>query len=99
MNHKQNKTCQVIDMSVPSGSSTSAKEFEKFSKYKDLEIENAKMWKMKTKTIPVFFIFIILTPIISHLNYIFIQILYKYFFTVFYKILYVQYLNNPNSPQ
>ena len=51
--HKQNKTCQLIDMSVPSDSNTSAKEFEKLSKYKDLEIEIAKMWKMKTKTIPV----------------------------------------------
>ena len=51
--HKQNKTCQLIDMSVPSDSNISAKEFEKLSKYKDLEIEIAKMWKMKTKTIPV----------------------------------------------
>ena len=31
----------------------SAKEFQKLSRYKDLEIEIAKMWKMKTKTIPV----------------------------------------------
>ena len=30
-----------------------AKEFKKLSKYKDLEIKIAKMWKMKTKTIPV----------------------------------------------
>ena len=51
--HKQNKACQLIDMSVPSDSNISAKEFEKLSKYKDLEIEIAKMWKMKTKTIPV----------------------------------------------
>ena len=51
--HKQNKTCQLIYMSVPSDSNISAKEFEKLSKYKDLEIEIAKMWKMKTKTIPV----------------------------------------------
>ena len=36
-------------MSVPSDSNISAKEFEKISKYKDLEIEIAKMWKMKTK--------------------------------------------------
>ena len=43
----------MIDMSVPSDSNISAKEFEKRSKYKDLEIEIAKMWKMKTKTIPV----------------------------------------------
>ena len=48
--HTQNKTCQLIDMSVPSNSNISAKESEK---YEDLEIEIAKMWKMKTKTIPV----------------------------------------------
>ena len=41
--HKQNKTCQLIDMSVPSDSNISAKEFEKIRKYKDLEIEIAKM--------------------------------------------------------
>ena len=40
-------------MSVPSDRNISAKEFEKFSKYKDLEIEIAKIWRMKTKTIPV----------------------------------------------
>ena len=40
-------------MRVPSHSNISAKEFEKLSKYKDLDIEIAKMWKMKTKTIPV----------------------------------------------
>ena len=40
-------------MNVPSGSSISAKEFEKLSKYKDLEIEVTKMWKMKTKIISV----------------------------------------------
>ena len=36
-------------MSVPSDSNISAKEFEKRSKYKDLEIEIAKMWKMENK--------------------------------------------------
>ena len=40
-------------MSVPQDSNISAKEFEKLSKYQDLEIAIAKMWKMKTKTIPV----------------------------------------------
>ena len=40
-------------MSVTSDSNISAKEFEKLSKYRDLEIEIAKMWKMKTKSIPV----------------------------------------------
>ena len=51
--HKQNKTYQLIHMSVPSDSNISAKKFEKISKYKDLEIETAKMQKMNTKTIPV----------------------------------------------
>ena len=40
-------------MSVSSDSNISAKEFEKLSKYKDLETEIAKMWKMKTKTLAV----------------------------------------------
>ena len=120
-------------MSVQSDSNISATEFEKCSKYKDLEIDIAKMWKIKTKTIPVivgalgmfkkktqkhvneipgnlplaeihkivlnstahvlrrtlslktnpitfsfymhFFIIVFLTPIISFLHYIFIQIL------------------------
>ena len=40
-------------MSVPSDSNISSEEFGILSKYKDLEIEIAKMWKIKTKTIPV----------------------------------------------
>ena len=40
-------------MSVPSDNNIFAKEFEKLSKYKYLEIEIAKSWKMKKKTIPV----------------------------------------------
>ena len=51
--HTQNKLCQLIDISLPSNSNISAKESEKLSKYEDLEIEIAEMWKMKTKTIPV----------------------------------------------
>ena len=51
--HTQNKTCQLIDMSMPSDSNISAKEIEKLSKDKDLAIEIAKMWEMKTKTIPI----------------------------------------------
>ena len=50
---KVKRTCQMIDMSVPSDNNVSAKEFEKISKYKDLEIEVTKMWNMKTMTIPV----------------------------------------------
>ena len=43
----------MTDMSVPSDSNISDKEFEKLSKYKDFEIEIAWMQKMKTKTITV----------------------------------------------
>ena len=38
-------------MSVLSDSNISAIEFEKPSKYKDLEIEIAKMWNMKRKNL------------------------------------------------
>ena len=47
------KTCFLIDMSVPSGTNISLKIFEKLSKYKDLEIEVNKMWHLKTTTLPV----------------------------------------------
>ena len=43
-------------MSVPSHSNISAKEFEKLSKYKDLDIEIAKMWKIKTNKYCIFYI-------------------------------------------
>ena len=48
-----NQKCQIIDMAVPSDRNTSVKVVEKLSKYKDLEIEIARMWKMGTETIPV----------------------------------------------
>ena len=50
---KRNSTCLLIDMSVPTDKTVSAKVFEKLSKYKDLEIEIEKMWQLKTTTIPV----------------------------------------------
>ena len=40
-------------MAVPSERNTSVKEAEKLSKYKDLEIEIARMWGMKTPIVPV----------------------------------------------
>ena len=42
----------MIDVAVPSDENISLKEFQKLSKYKDLEIEVTKMWKLKTKIIP-----------------------------------------------
>lgn len=50
--HK-NKTCLLIDMSVPSDKNIAVKEFDKLSKYKDLEIEIEKMWNLKATTVPV----------------------------------------------
>ena len=45
---KEQKQCYLIDMTVPSKRNVSAKEVEKLSKYKDLEIEITRMWGMKT---------------------------------------------------
>ena len=50
---KREKTCIMIDMSIPSERNVSIKEAEKLSKYKDLEIEVTKMWEMKTSTVPI----------------------------------------------
>lgn len=51
-NHK-NKTCQLIDVSVPSDYNIAKKECEKLSKYCDLKIECQRMWNMKCKVIPI----------------------------------------------
>ena len=50
--HKE-KACLLIDMTVLSDSNISLKEYEKVSKYKDLEIEIQKMWHLKTIVKPV----------------------------------------------
>ena len=50
---KQEKTCMLIDMTIPSDRNTSVKVAEKLSKYKDLEIEITKMWGLKTITASV----------------------------------------------
>ena len=50
---KKEKTCIMIDMSIPSERNVPIKEVEKLSKYKDLEIEVTKMWEMKTSIVPI----------------------------------------------
>ena len=50
--HKE-KTCLLIDMTVPSDRNVSLKKYEKVSKYRDLEIEIQKMWHLKTTVMPV----------------------------------------------
>ena len=47
------KTCLLIDMTGPSDRNLSLKEYEKVSKYKNLEIEMHKMWYLKATIIPV----------------------------------------------
>ena len=47
------KTCLLIDMSIPTDHNIPAKEFDKLSKYRDLEIEIQRMWKLTTSTVPV----------------------------------------------
>ena len=50
---KIKKTCLLLDISIPSDVNTSLKTYEKLSKYKGLEIELGKSWKVQVKTIPV----------------------------------------------
>ena len=50
--HKEKK-CFLIDMTVPTDRNIAPKEFEKLSKYKDLEIKIGKMLHLDTSTISV----------------------------------------------
>jgi hypothetical protein len=43
----------LIDMALPDDSNDNTKETEKLSKYKDLEIEVSRMWKVRTEIVPV----------------------------------------------
>ena len=40
-------------MSIPTDQNVPAKELDKLSKYKDLEKEIQRMWKLRTNTVPV----------------------------------------------
>ena len=46
-----NSTCKLIDMTVPSDRNIALKEIEKKSKYKDLDLEIQKMWRIKSVVI------------------------------------------------
>ena len=46
---REKKTCKLISLKIiPVDKNVSIAEFEKLSKYKDLEIEVEKLWHMKT---------------------------------------------------
>jgi hypothetical protein len=40
-------------MAIPDDSNVNRKETEKLSKYKDLEIDVSRMWKVRTKIVPI----------------------------------------------
>ena len=46
-------TCIVIDVAISGDRNVMKKEAEKILKYKDLTIEIQRMWKVKTRVIPV----------------------------------------------
>ena len=50
--HKE-ETCKLIDFIFRMDINISAKEFQKLSKYKDLQIEEGRMWQLKTSIIPI----------------------------------------------
>ena len=53
LHDKKEKTCPVIDIVTPDASNVNTKETEKLSRYKNLEIEVSRMWKVRTKFVPV----------------------------------------------
>jgi len=46
---KKEKTCLLIAIAIADESNFNTKETKKLSKYKDLEIEVSRMWKVRTK--------------------------------------------------
>ena len=43
----------MIDVAVPADKNVNIKEYEKRSKYKDLQIETQRIWKVETEVLPV----------------------------------------------
>lgn len=53
VHNKKEKSCMLIDVSIPNDANVMLKETEKLSKYKDLQIEVSRMWNAKTTIVPV----------------------------------------------
>ena len=49
----EKRTCILIDVAIPGDRNVIKKEAEKILKRKDLTIEKQRMWKVKTRVIPV----------------------------------------------
>ena len=52
LKNKRDKTCLLIDMTIPLDTNTSVKTTEKLTKYKDLEIEVERMWGAQNNNSP-----------------------------------------------
>jgi hypothetical protein len=50
---RKEKSRQLIDIATPDDSNVNTKETEQLNKCKDLEIEASRMWKVRTKIVPV----------------------------------------------
>jgi len=48
---KKEKTCRLIDITIPDDSNVNTIKAEKLSKYKDLEIEVGRIWNLRTKIV------------------------------------------------
>jgi hypothetical protein len=53
MHDKKEKTCLLIDIAIPDDLNITTKWTEKLSNYKVLEIQDSRMWQVRTKTVPV----------------------------------------------
>ena len=53
LKNQKDKTCLLIDTTIPLDTNTSVKTTEKLKKYKDLEIEVEGMWGLKTTKVPM----------------------------------------------
>ena len=51
--NNRDKICTLTDVAIPSDKNTSTKVSEKLSKYKDLEIEITRMWRIKAEIVSV----------------------------------------------
>jgi hypothetical protein len=50
---KTEKTCLLIDVAIPDDSDGKTKETDELRKYEDQETEFRRMWKVRTKIVPV----------------------------------------------
>jgi hypothetical protein len=50
---KKKNTCLLIDIALPDDPNVNTKETEKLSQYKELDMAVSRMWKGRTKIVPV----------------------------------------------